>query len=67
MPQLSGQETIAELDRRGLTIPVLICSGFVAQVEDLHAAAPEIDLRVLNKPYLPGALVDAVSAGLLPS
>jgi signal transduction histidine kinase/CheY-like chemotaxis protein len=67
MPRLSGQETIAELNRRGLTIPVVICSGYVAQVEDLHAAAPQISLRVLDKPYLPSALVDAVSAGLLSS
>ncbi len=50
MPELSGTETLKELRKRGLTVPVILTSGFNAE-----SIGPELNeannVKFLRKPY----------------
>ncbi len=59
MPNLDGEETLAEIRKRGSIIPVIITSGFTRQttIDELRSAG----VKFLQKPYKLGDLMSLVT------
>lgn len=62
MPGLSGHQTFHQIRRRGLAMPVILSSGFLASEPD--ADTPSGYASVLDKPYRPSALLAMVRSVL---
>ena len=65
MPEGSGFEVIQHLRKRRMMIPILICSGYVAE----KGASKELEgfrFSALSKPFRPEALLNAVANLLAP-
>ncbi|MEZ4266208.1 MAG: MASE1 domain-containing protein [Myxococcota bacterium] len=62
MPGLSGHETFRRIRSRGLQIPVILSSGFLAR--EPSDDVPSGYASFLDKPYRPSALVAAVRSAL---
>ncbi|MDT7811304.1 MAG: hypothetical protein QOH35_3995 [Acidobacteriaceae bacterium] len=56
MPVMSGQEFVAELRRRGLTLPVIVLSG----LPDADAAYQGLNVVFRLKPFDPDSLIRLV-------
>jgi CheY-like chemotaxis protein len=63
MPRLSGTEVLAELRRRGKSVPVVLASGYSAQSlsDPIDGALPPI---FVQKPFVTGELVSGIDAAL---
>jgi two-component system, cell cycle sensor histidine kinase and response regulator CckA len=63
MPRMSGTEVVAELRRRGKTVPIVLASGFTP-----HALAPaepgEVTPVFVQKPFVTGELLAGIDAAL---
>ena len=57
MPVMSGQEFVTELRKRGLSLPVVVLSGF----PDAEAEYEGLDISWLPKPCQPENLIRRVS------
>ncbi len=57
MPKLSGAEVLRSLDETAPDLPVVLCSGYVANRSILGSRRPAV---FLQKPFLAGQLIDAV-------
>jgi PAS domain S-box-containing protein len=63
MPRMSGTEVLADLRRRGKTVPVVLASGYTA--ESLAAAADgEAAPIFVQKPFVTGELLSGIDAAL---
>jgi CheY-like chemotaxis protein len=56
MPVMSGPEFVAELRRRGLTVPVIVLSG----LPDAESSYEELDVVFRLKPFDPDSLIRLV-------
>lgn len=56
MPVMSGPEFVAELRRRGFTVPVVVLSG----LSEAEAAYHGLDVVFRLKPFDPGSLIQLV-------
>ena len=63
MPSMSGTEVLADLRRRGKSVPVVLASGYTS--ESLHAAVPGTATPVfVQKPFITSALMTGIDAAL---
>ena len=51
MPKLSGQETFMEIRRRGLDTPVMICSGYLVDLDSFEEEVGSRPNAFVQKPY----------------
>lgn len=65
MPEGTGFEVIQHLRKRKMMIPVLICSGYVAE-KGKDKSLDGFRFSALSKPFRPEALLAAVHALLSP-
>jgi FixJ family two-component response regulator len=59
MCEMTGQEVLAELQRRNIKIPVILMSGF-SQTQLSQIQMDSNVVRVLNKPFRIAELIDAI-------
>ncbi|MES3033667.1 MAG: PAS domain S-box protein [Gemmatimonadota bacterium] len=63
MPRMSGTEVLADLRRRGKTVPVVLASGYTS--ESLHAPVPGTATPIfVQKPFVTSALLTGIDAAL---
>jgi len=65
MPEGSGFEVIQHLRKRKMMIPILICSGYVAE-KGADKSLEGFRFSALSKPFRPEALLNAVASLLGP-
>jgi CheY-like chemotaxis protein len=58
MPVMSGVELLAELEKRGITIPVVVMTGNADDYRDLIATSDRVGF--LEKPFSSNKLIDEV-------
>jgi CheY-like chemotaxis protein len=65
MPEGTGFEVVQHLRKRRMMIPVLICSGYVAE-KGMEKNLEGFRFSALSKPFRPEALLGAVQGLLAP-
>ncbi len=63
MPVMSGEETLAELQRLRPDVPVLLCSGY-SEREVVDRVVGQAHAGFLKKPYEPAELVETLQGAL---
>ena len=63
MPKMSGKDTFKEIRARGIDTPVIICSGFMVEADELKQSTGERGgaISVIQKPYSMDTLARVVS------
>lgn len=63
MPKLSGRDTYKSIRARGIDTPVIICSGFMVEPEELRQSTGDATgfISVIQKPYSMDTLARMVS------
>ncbi len=64
MPEMSGEEVIAELLKQRRRIPILLCSGSVTRMAEVTALSEGMVHGRLTKPFCVQALVEMVRSVL---
>lgn len=62
MPGMTGLEVLAELQKRGITIPAIVMTGGLAA--GMQAAAARIGTTILRKPFRSGELMAHINEAL---
>ncbi len=62
MPNLGGIELVETMKRRGMTIPLVLMTGYADQQKVESSAASE--RRILNKPFSRDALLEAIEEAM---
>jgi FixJ family two-component response regulator len=65
LPDMTGVELLAALRSRGIALPAILTSGRVSPAQ--QASAAEAGLRIVEKPLMGDALLDAIRSVLAPA